>query len=180
MTITIAEFYQLPTIFTIPKPIYFLLDNGYLRELSQAIPNYQTIMNVEKDKTDNKIVIKVHKALQANLNSRMPLNQWQQASVWYNDTPCMIIRNTKPLASLKQDSYPKHFITDPSTHKAMIYYILSFMEEDKLIDKTIRNQGVWNKERLFSDRVVQEPQVLHQPQVYDLQLAELAINQSNV
>ena len=174
--ITIADFYSLPTIFTIPKPIYFLLDNGYLRELSTSIPNNQTIMNVEKDKAADKIAIKVHKALQANLNTRMPLNQWQQASVWFNDTPCMIIRNTNPLPSLKQDGYPKHFITDTSAHKAMLYYILSFMQEDPVIDKSIRNQGVWNKERLFSDRVVQEFKVLYQPKVYDLQLAELAIN----
>ena len=176
MTLTIAEFYQLPSLFTIPQPIYFLLDNGYLRELSTSIPNYQTMMNIEDKKADSKITIKVHKALQANLNSRMPLNQWQQASVWYNQTPCMIIRNNKPLPSLKQDSYPKHFITDTSAHKAMLYYILSFMEEDKVVDKSVRNQGVWNKERLFSDRVVQEPLVLLQPQVYDLELAELAIN----
>lgn len=174
--ITIADFYLLPTIFTIPQPIYFLLDNGYLRELSTAIPNYQTMINIEDKKADSKLVIKVHKALQANLNTRMPVNQWQQASVWFNDTPCMIIRNNKPLPSLKQDSYPKHFITDTSAHKAMLYYILSFMEEDRVIDKSIRNQGVWNKEKLFSDRVVQEPQILVQPQVYDLQLAELAIN----
>lgn len=174
--ITIADFYLLPTIFTIPQPIYFLLDNGYLRELSTAIPNYQTMMNIEDKKADSKLVIKVHKALQANLNTRMPVNQWQQASVWFNDTPCMIIRNNKPLPSIKQDGYPKHFITDTSAHKAMLYYILSFMEEDRVIDKSIRNQGVWNKEKLFSDRVVQEPQMLVQPQVYDLQLAELAIN----
>ena len=50
------------------------------------------------------------------------------------------------------------------------------MQEDPVIDKSIRNQGVWNKERLFSDRVVQEFKVLYQPKVYDLQLAELAIN----
>ena len=174
--ITIADFYSLPTIFTIPKPIYFLLDNGYLRELSTSIPNYQTIINVEKDKAADKIAIKVHKALQANLNTRMPLNQWQQASVWYNDTPCMIIRNTNPLPSLKQDGYPKHFITDTSAHKAMLYYILSFMQEDPVIDKSIRNQEVWDKKRLYSDRVVQEFKVLYQPKVYDLQLAELAIN----
>ena len=174
--ITIADFYLLPTIFTIPQPIYFLLDNGYLRELSTAIPNYQTMMNIEDKKADSKLVIKVHKALQANLNTRMPVNQWQQASVWFNDTSCMIIRNNKPLPSIKQDGYPKHFITDTSAHKAMLYYILSFMEEDRVIDKSIRNQGVWNKEKLFSDRVVQEPQMLVQPQVYDLQLAELAIN----
>lgn len=176
MTLTIAEFYQLPSLFTIPQPIYFLFDNGYLRELSQAIPNYQTIMNIEDKKADSKITIKVHKALQANLNSRMPLNQWQQASVWYNDTPCMIIRNNKPLPSLKQDSYPKHFITDTSAHKAMLYYILSFMEEDRVVDKSVRNQGVWNTERLFGNKVTQEPLVLLQPQVYDLELAELAIN----
>lgn len=176
MTLTIAEFYQLPSLFTIPQPIYFLFDNGYLRELSQAIPNYQTMMNIEDKKADTKITIKVHKALQANLNSRMPLNQWQQASVWYNDTPCMIIRNNKPLPSLKQDSYPKHFITDTSAHKAMLYYILSFMEEDRVVDKSVRNQGVWNTERLFGNKVPQEPLVLLQPQVYDLELAELAIN----
>ena len=176
MTLTIAEFYQLPSLFTIPQPIYFLFDNGYLRELSQAIPNYQTIMNIEDKKADSKITIKVHKALQANLNSRMPLNQWQQASVWYNDTPCMIIRNNKPLPSLKQDSYPKHFITDTSAHKAMLYYILSFMEEDRVVDKSVRNQGVWNTERLFGNKVTQEPLVLLQPQVYNLELAELAIN----
>lgn len=174
--ITIADFYLLPTIFTIPAPIYFLLDNGYLRELSPSIPNYQTMMNIEDRKADSKLTIKVHKALQANLNTIMPLNQWQHASVWYNDTPCMIIRNNKPLPSIKQDSYPKHFITNTTAHKAMLYYILSFMEEDRVVDKSIRNQGVWNKERLFSDRVVQEPQMLVQPQVYDLQLAELAIN----
>ena len=176
MTLTIAEFYQLPSLFTIPQPIYFLLDNGYLRELSTSIPNYQTMMNIEDKKADSKITIKVHKALQANLNSRMPLNQWQQASVWYNQTPCMIIRNNKPLPSLKQDSYPKHFITDTSAHKAMLYYILSFMEEDKLVDKSVRNQGVWNTERLFGNKITQEPLVLLQPQVYDLELAELAIN----
>lgn len=176
MTLTIAEFYQLPSLFTIPQPIYFLFDNGYLRELSQAIPNYQTMMNIEDKKADTKITIKVHKALQANLNSRMPLNQWQQASVWYNDTPCMIIRNNKPLPSLKQDSYPKHFITDTSAHKAMLYYILSFMEEDRVVDKSVKNQGVWNTERLFGNKVTQEPLVLLQPQVYDLELAELAIN----
>lgn len=176
MTLTITDFYQLPTLFTIPKPIFFLLDNGYLRELSTSIPNYQTLMNIENKKADSKLEIKVHKAIQANLSSRMPLNQWQQASVWFNDIPCMIIRNNKPLPSLRQDDYPKHFITDTTAHKAMLYYILSFMEEDRVIDKSIRNQGVWNKERLFSDRVVQEPQVLMQPQVYDLQLATLAIN----
>lgn len=176
MTLTIAEFYQLPSLFTISQPIYFLLDNGYLRELSTSIPNYQTMMNIEDKKADSKITIKVHKALQANLNSRMPLNQWQQASVWYNDTPCMIIRNNKPLPSLKQDSYPKHFITDTSAHKAMLYYILSFMEEDRVVDKSVKNQGVWNTERLFGNKVTQEPLVLLQPQVYDLELAELAIN----
>jgi hypothetical protein len=177
MTLTIADFYQLPTIFTIPQPIYFLLDNGYLRELSQSIPNYQTMMNIENNKADSKVIIKVHKALQANLNTIMSLNQWQQASVWFNDTPCMIIRNNKPLPSIKQDGYPKHFITDTTAHKAMIYYIISFMKEDPVVDKSIRNQG-WNKERLFSDRVVQEPQVLIQPKVDDLQLAALAINLS--
>lgn len=176
MTLTIAEFYQLPSLFTISQPIYFLLDNGYLRELSTSIPNYQTMMNIADKKADSKITIKVHKALQANLNSRMPLNQWQQASVWYNDTPCMIIRNNKPLPSLKQDSYPKHFITDTSAHKAMLYYILSFMEEDRVVDKSVKNQGVWNTERLFGNKVTQEPLVLLQPQVYDLELAELAIN----
>ena len=174
MTLTLSDFYSLPTLFTLPNPILFLLHNGYLRELSTVIPNYQTVLNFSTNNSN--ISINVHKSLQANLNSIMPLNQWQQASVWFNNTPCMIIRNTTPILTLHQDDYPKHFITDTSAHKSMLYYILSLFEEDNIIDKSVRNQGVWNKENLFPDKVTTHPLSLSQPQVYDLQLAQLVIN----
>jgi hypothetical protein len=178
MILTIADFYNLPTLFTINKPIAFLIQRGFLKEITNGTgtPNYQTLANFESKNVDSKIEIRVHKALQANLSSVMPVNQWQQASVWYNQTPCMIIRNTEPNLSLPQDSYPKHFITDETTHKAMVYYIFSFIQEDRVIDQSVRNQGVWDKRLLYDDRLLDAPQQLHQPQVYDLQLATEAIN----
>lgn len=178
MTLTISNFYNLSTLFTINKPIAFLLQRGFLKELTNGIgtPNWQTLANFELKGANSKVEIKVHKALQANLNSVMPVNQWQQASVWYNQTPCMIIRNTDPNLSLPQDSLPKHFITDETAYKAMIYYIFSFMQEDKVVDQSVRNQGVWDRKLLYDDRLLDAPQQLHQPQVYDLQLATEAIN----
>jgi hypothetical protein len=58
----------------------------------------------------------------------------------------------------------------------MIYYIFSFMQEDRVIDQSVRNQDVWDKRLLYDDRLLDAPQQLHQPQVYNLQLATEAIN----
>jgi hypothetical protein len=178
MTLTITEFYNLPTLFNIPNSVYFLMQRGFLKELSNntGITNYQTLANFEMKGVNSKVEIKVHKALQANFNSVMSVNQWLQASVWYNQTPCMIIRNTDSNLSLPQDSLPKHFITNENAHKAMIYYIFNFMQEDKVIDQSVRNQDVWDKRLLYDDRLLDAPQQLHQPQVYNLQLATEAIN----
>ncbi len=178
MTLTITNFYNLPTLFIIKNPIAFLLQRGFLKEITNGTgtPNHQTLANFETKNVDSKIDIRVHKALQANLNSVMPINQWLQASVWYNQTPCMIIRNSNPNLSVSQDSLPRHFITDETAYKTMIYYIFSFMQEDRVIDQSVRNQDVWDKRLLYDDRLLDAPQQLHQPQVYNLQLATEAIN----
>ena len=168
----ITEFYNQSTLFNLPAPITFLLERGFLRELNFGLSNWQTLQNLLNSKADLKLEIKVHKALQSNLNSIRPVNQWILASVWYIDQPVMILRNEKYYPG---DVYPKFFITDVDLHKQMVYYIFSFMEEDRLVNKSEVPFELF-RGRVFPDRVLEQPHEIIQPDVYNLELAELAIN----
>lgn len=169
----IEEFYNQPTLFNLPAPITFLLERGFLRELTNGgLSNWQTLQNLLNKKADKQLEIKVHKAIQSNLNTIMPVNQWQLASVWYLNEPVMILRNADYYPG---DQYPKHFITDKNLHKKMVYYIFNFMEEDKRINESEVPFELF-RYRVFPDRVLEKPQEIIQPNVFDLDLAEVAIN----
>lgn len=170
----IEEFYNQPVLFNLPAPITFLLEKGFLRELTNSgLSNWQTLQNlINKEECQPKVEIQVHKALQSNLNSIMPVNQWILASVWFLNEPVMILRNADYYPG---DRYPKHFITDTTLHKQMVYYIFSFMEEDRRINNSSVPFELY-KYRIFPNRVLEKPQEIIQPDVYNLELAELAIN----
>jgi hypothetical protein len=171
MSLTIEQLYLLPTLKLIEEPLNFLLYNDFLTEVgNQKAFNNESKKSLKQGGVAKKFTVRIVKANTSQPDTHFPIDEWKLASVWYTMQPIMILRNDN---YYRTDGYPRHFITNQYLHKIMLWEVVNNLKEDIIINNSIYE---FNERQLFGDFINQEPQLLDQPQVYDLDLATLAIN----
>lgn len=172
---SISDIYNLSVISTIPEPLFFLLSKGFIREVGNQVTfNIQSRINLNQTLIAQAFTINVVIRNTGNLGSLFQVDQWKVATVYYKNQPIMIIRNE---LYYFRDGYSMKYITDSDTYKTMTWDVINNLQEDIVINNSIY---YFNIRELFGDFINYQPQIIVQPEVYDLAACIEAVNEDYI